>query len=346
MCMASKMYIDFVILYQFCIGSSLVKQINIDVVKVLTSVLKFIADATAMDLVPRFQERCLNFTTENLRFVITNLKKLSTAQLQLTEDDLKDLIICLKSSFTYGAKLLNIVLKTGEVSSLRGGAYNLVSELFNLIVAVEELLGYGCAARFFTVFQPWVPDLVLALGSYCLLEQTGDEVLHSSDFSENSTFHVPSWFHILARIELCELRSTGSDEEIEKVQHLNDFLAFKRLIDMMLKLLGGNTKILDAVGATFLTGSLNALQSKNVDTFLGVLHFVCGKLVRAEDTNWKELQLMLASLEKVYCAVEIEADKLDRCEDDRQKLYDAKALIEPIWTSFIYEERRNSMEEE
>ncbi|KAH6803385.1 hypothetical protein C2S51_031632 [Perilla frutescens var. frutescens] len=325
-------------------GASLTKQININVVKVLTSVLKFIVDATAMDLVPHYHERCLNFTTDNLRFVITNLKELAIAQLQLTEGDLKDLIICLKSSFTYGAKLLNIVLKNDEVSSLKGGAYNLVNELLDLIVAVEELLGYGCAARFSTVVQPWVPDLVLALGSYSLLEHTGDEGFSCS--SENSTFHVPSWLHILARIELCELRSTGSDEEIEKDQHLNDFLAFKRLVEMMSEVLSANTKILDAVGVTFLTGSLNALQSKNLDTVLGVLHFVCGKLVRAEDPNWKELKLMLASLEKVYRGVEIEADKLDSSEDDRQKLYGAKALLEPIWTSFIYDEKKDSMEEE
>ncbi|XP_057784459.1 uncharacterized protein LOC131001853 [Salvia miltiorrhiza] len=324
-------------------GTSLTKQININVVKGLTSILKFIIDATAMNLVPRYQERCLSFTTENLRFVITNLKELSTAELQLTEDDLKHLIICLKSSFTYGAKLLNVVLKAGEVSSLQQGAYNLVNEQLNLLVAVEELLGYGCAARFSTVVEPWVPDLALALGSYCLLEQAGDEGL-SFGSSENPTFHVPSWFHKLAWIELCELRSTGSGEEIEKVQHPNDFLAFKRLVETMSKLFSANAKLLDAVGVTFLTGSLNALRSKNLDTVLGVLHFVCRKLIRAED--WKELKLMLASLEKVYCKLETEADQQDISEDDRQKLYGAKALLEPVWTSFIYEERRHSMEEE
>lgn len=318
------------------------KQINITAVKGLTSILKFIIDATAMNLVPRYQERCLSFTMENLRFITTNLKEQSMAQLQLAEDDLKDLIICLKSSFTYGAKLLNVVLKAGEVSSLQRGAYDLVNELFNLLVAVEEFLGYGCAARFSTVVEPWVPDLALALGSYCLLEQMGVEGL-SFDSSENPTFHVPSWLHKLARIELCEL-STGSAEESEEVQHPNDFLAFKRLVETMSEVLRVNAKILDAVGVTFLTGSLYALRSKNLDTVFGVLHFVCRKLIRAED--WKELKLMLASLEKVYCELETEADKQDSSEGDREKLYGAKALLEPVWTSFIYEEGRHSMEEE
>lgn len=333
--------VKFVIVLRFCTGTSLTRQINVNTVKGLTSVLKFIVDATAMDLLPSYQERCLNFTTENLRFIIKNLRELSAALLQRGEDDLKDLIICLKSVFTYGAKLLNVVLKTSsEVLSLQRGAYNLVNELFNLIAAVEEFLGYRCATRFSTVVQPWAPDLALALGSHSLLEETRDEGLSS----ENPTSHVPSWLHILARIELYELKSTGSDEEDEKVQHPNDFLAFKSLVEMMSKLLNANTKVLDAVGVTFLTGSLNALQSKNIGTVLGILHFVCRKLVRVED--WKELKLMLASLEKVYRELETRADERDFSEDDVQKLYSAKTLLEPVWTSFIYEEGRNPMEEE
>lgn len=311
----------------------------VNTVKVLTSILKFVVDATVMDLVPHYQEWCLNFTTENLRFVIKSLRELSEALLQGGIDDLKDLIICLKSLFTYGAKLLNVVLKkSGEVLSLQRGAHNLVNELLNLTVAVEELLGYGCAARFSTVVQPWVPDLALALGSHCLLDETRGEG-YSSDSSENPTFHVPSWFHILARTELCELNSTGSDEENEKVQHPNDFSAFKSLVEMMSKLLSANTTILDAVGVTLLTGSLNALKGKNLDTVLGVLHFVCRKLVRVED--WKELKLMLVSLEKVYRELDTEAEKQDLSEDDMQKLYGAKTLLEPVWTSFIYEEGRD-----
>ncbi|KAI3451928.1 hypothetical protein Pfo_008593 [Paulownia fortunei] len=327
-------------------GTSLTKQIRMsNMVKTLTAVLKFIVDATTMNLAPRYQERCLNFTMENLKFIITNLREHFIAQLQFSEEYLKDIFICLKSSFTYGAKLLNVVLKTCEVSLPQAGAQSLVNELFNLIVSVEEFLGYGYAARFVAVVQPWVPDLILALGSCCLQKQTQDEGF-CSDSSENATFRLPSWFYILARIELCELRDTGSDEEIERVRHPKDFSAFKRLVETMSKLLKANNKILDAVGVIFLTGSLNALGSKNFNVFLGLLHFVCGKLVSADDREWKELKLMLASLEKIYSKVEIEAEELGNSEDDRQKLYSAKALIEPVWTSFIYDERRHSMEEE
>ncbi|KAL7141501.1 hypothetical protein ABFS83_08G057500 [Erythranthe nasuta] len=316
------------------------KQISIaTTVKTFTEVLKFIVDATAMNLTLHYQERCLNFTTETLKFITANLREHAVAQLQLTEEDLKDIFVCLKSSFTYGAKLLSIVLKTREDSSLpQAEAHSLVNELFNLIVSVEEFLGYGYGARFITVVQPWVPDLILALGSSFLLKETSSVV----DTYENATFS--SWFSILAKIELYELRETHSDEEIKNT---NDFTAFKRIVEAMSKLLKANEKILDAVGVVFLNCSLNALKNKNFDILLGLVHFVCVKLVGAEDCEWKELKLMLASLGEIYSKVGIdEAEEICKSEEDRQKLYSAKALLEPVWTSFIYNEARDSMDEE
>ncbi|KAL0343498.1 UNVERIFIED_CONTAM: hypothetical protein Sangu_1237200 [Sesamum angustifolium] len=327
-------------------GTSLTKQLRIsNMVKMLTAVLKFVADATAMNLVTRSQDRCLNFTTENVKFIITNLREHSIAQSHITEEDLKDIFICLKSSLTYSSKLLNIMLKACEDSSCQAGAYSLVNELFNLIVSVEEFLGYGYAARLVTVIQSWVPDMILALGSNCLGKQTPDKGI-CSDSSENAAFHLPSWFYILARVELCEQRDTNSDDDTEGDQHAKDFSAFKRLVERMSMLLKSNNKILDAVGAIFLTGSLSALQSKRFDLVLGLLHFVSVKLVSPEHTEWKELKLMLASIEEIYPKVEREAEELGNNESDRQKLYSAKALLEPVWASFIYDDRRHSMEEE
>lgn len=343
----SLTYIKCVNFGLFCLGTSLIKQTSIpNMVKTLTTVAKFIVDVTAMDLAPNYQERCLKFTTDNLKFIITNLRECSLAQLQFTEEDLKDIFICLKSSFTYGAKLLNIVLKTCEDSLPQPETHSLVNALFNLIVSVEEFLGYRCAVRFIVVVQTWIPDLILALGSSCLLKQTPEKGF-CCDTSDNATFGLPSWIYILAKVELCELRETretGSDEEIDRVWHSKDFSAFKKLIETMTELLKSNSKILDAVGVIFLTCSLNAIGSKKFDIVLGLVHFVCVKLVRAEDGEWRELKLMLASLGEIYSKVEIEAEELCNSEDDRQKLYSAKALLEPVWTSFIYEERMHSME--
>ncbi|KAK4416329.1 hypothetical protein Salat_2458400 [Sesamum alatum] len=327
-------------------GSSLTKQTRIsNSVKMLTAVLKFLVDATALNLVTCSQDRCLNFAIENVNFIITNLREHSIAQLQITEEDLKDMFVCLKSSFTYSSKLLHIMLKACEDSSCQAGAYSLVNELFNLIVSVEEFLGYGYAARLVTVIQPWVPDMILALGSNCLGKQTPEKGV-CSDSSENAAFRLPSWFYILARVEFCEQRDTNADDDTEKDQHAKDFSAFKRLVETMSMLLKSNNKILDAVGAIFLTGSLNALQSKKFEVVLGLLHFVCVKLVKPEDTEWKELKLMLASIEEIYSKVQPEAEELGNNENDRQKLYSAKALLEPVWLSYIYDESRHSMEEE
>ncbi|XP_011099369.1 uncharacterized protein LOC105177814 [Sesamum indicum] len=327
-------------------GTSLTKQLRIsNMVKMLTAVLKFVADATAMDLVTCSQDRCLNFTTANVKFIITNLREHSIAQLQITEEDLRDIFICLKSSLTYSSKLLNITLKACEDSSCQAGAYSLVNELFNLIVSVEEFLGYGYAARLVTVIQPWIPDMILALGSNCLGKQTPDKGVCSDSF-DNAAFHLPPWFYILARVELSEQRDTNSDDDTEGNQHAKDFSAFKRLIETMSMLLKSNNKILDAVGAIFLTGSLSALESKKFDVVLGLLHFVCVKLVRPEDTEWKELKLMLASIEEIYPKLERGAEELGNNKSDRQKLYSAKALLEPVWASFIYDKIRHSMEDE
>ncbi|KAL3646421.1 hypothetical protein CASFOL_011601 [Castilleja foliolosa] len=315
-------------------GPSLTKEIRLsNLLKTLTAVFKFIVDATIMNLAPpRYQERCLDFTTENLKFITTNLKELSVSQSQITEEDRKDIFTCLKSSFTYGAKLLNSVLQTCEGSLPQVGVQCLVNELFNLFVSVEEFLGYGFAIRFIQVVQQWIPDLILALGSDCLLKETQDE----------GTFSVPSWFYILARIELYELISDArSDEETESVRQPNDFPALKRLVKTMSELLKANKAALDAVGVKFLKGVLSALRSKDFDAVLGLLHFVCKKLVGTENRDWKDLKMMLAALEEIYSQVE-----MDEIKGGEEKLNTAKALIEPIWKSFIYDERMDVMEEE
>ncbi|KAL6498199.1 hypothetical protein OROGR_028596 [Orobanche gracilis] len=159
-------------------GTSLTEQIRLsNLVKALTAVLKFIVDATTMSLAPsHYQERCLNFATENLKFIIANLRELSVTQFQVTEEDRKDIFICLRSSFTYAAKLLTTALKAHEVLLPQAGGQVLADELFNLFVSVEEFLGYEFAARLIPIVQPWIPDLILALGSGFLLKETPEEV--------------------------------------------------------------------------------------------------------------------------------------------------------------------------
>ncbi|KAL3813686.1 hypothetical protein ACJIZ3_014954 [Penstemon smallii] len=312
-------------------GAHLTKQTNITrSVKMLTSVLKFIVEATAMDLVPNSQDRCLNFSTEMLKFITTKLKDQSISQLDFPEQDLKDIFNYVKSSFTYSAKLLNIVLKTPKVSLPHKEANTLVNELFNFIVSVEEFLGYRYAARFIAIVQQWLPDMILALVSSHMLKL-------SPEGANEISFSPPSWLYILARIELHELRDIGSDEETEKVNSTENFSAFKKLIEMMSELLKANYKVLDAVGVFFLGGSLKAFENKNFDVVLGLLRFVCVKLVGSEDGEWKEVKLISESLKEIYSKVETEAENASNNEEDRQNLNNVRTLLEPL-KMFMYEE--------
>ncbi|XP_059284214.1 uncharacterized protein LOC132037680 isoform X2 [Lycium ferocissimum] len=305
-------------------------------VKMLTAVLKFIADAHTMDLVHKSQEECLSFTLQNIKFVISSLRRSSDEELQFTEDMLKEIYLCLKSSFTYAAKLMNVVLKSfSEGSQPLWGAFDIANELLNLYVSIEECLGYGYAVRLFPAVKPWVPDLILALGSVNLMKQ-------SSSFSPKD---LPLWVSTLARTELAEQQDTSSDEEPDRISKTGDFKTFKKLVNLMVQLLRANYNVLDAVGPTLLNNLLVGLKRKNFGLVFGLLHFVCVKLVKHDEREWKDLTSMLTSLQQIYPQLELEEESCNG-ENARQELQSARALIEPVWRSYLCDDARNSFEEE
>ncbi|KAJ8531051.1 hypothetical protein K7X08_025782 [Anisodus acutangulus] len=318
-------------------GSDFTKQQRIlNVVKMLTAVLKFIADAHTMDLVHKSQEECLSFTLQNIKFIISSLRESSDEELQFTEHMLKEIYLCLKSSFTYVAKLMNVVLKSfSEASQPLWGAFDIANELLNLYVSIEEHLGCGYAVRLFPAVKPWVPDLILALGSTNLMKQT-------SSFSPKDD--LPLWVSTLARTELHE-QDTSSDEEPDRISKTGDFKTFKKLVNLMVQLLRANYNVLDAVGLTLLNNLLVGLQRKKFDLVFGILHFVCVKLVRHDEREWKELTSMLTSLQQIYPQLELEEESCSG-EDARQELQSARALVEPVWKCYLCDDVRNSFEEE
>ncbi|KAL3526878.1 hypothetical protein ACH5RR_011534 [Cinchona calisaya] len=314
---------------------------TLNMFKVLTAVLKFIVDATTMGMVDKNQEECIKFALEFINFIIMNLTKYSKGPLQFTEEDLRETFYCLKSSFTYAAKFLCLMLKSSSKASLFLPApFNLANELINLFVSVEECLGYGYAARLITAVKPWVPDLILALGSRHLLKQPSEGTASDCDTSS-----FPLWTTALAKIELYELGDNVPDEEVVCVSKSQRFPAFMKLVEMMVQLLRANSDVLDAVGLIFLDGSLVSLERKDFDRVLGLLHFVCMKLVRHEQ-EWEELELMLASVQGIYPRVEVERKELSNNVDERQTLESARALLEPVWTHYLSGEHRKQMEEE
>ena len=314
----------------------------------LTAMLKFIVDAATMSLVSNNDARFLKFTTIYIQYTISVIRRHSQEQSQFNDDDLRGTFLYLKSSLTYTAKFLNLVLaNTSETSPPPPEAYNLANFLLDLIISVESHLGSGYAARLVTTLKPWLPDLVLALGARHIMKQTLGEGTQSTD-SDHSELELPSWTSVLAKIELNELTNISSSEEAERVPEPDKHLSFKKLVGMITLLLKGNSSILDAVGKIFMTGSAVALESEDFGLLLGLLHFVCVKLVGHDHRGWKGLDMMLASLEGIYPEIERQVvGRPSSSEHGSQKLQKARELLEPIWINYTCEseESPSRMEE-
>lgn len=329
------------LVFGFHVGSRIKRVSNM--VKMLSAVLKFIVDASTMELVSHSQTRCLNFTLEYLEFIISGLRQHSRDHLQFKEDELKETFLCVKSSFTYATKLLNLVLKgSSETSPPQPEAYILSNKLLDLNISVEEHMGSGYAARIVAAAKPWLPDLILGLGSWNILKQSPRKsTRYFGPAHVKSSF--PAWPTILAKVELIEIGSEGGDDD---TVNSGEFPAFRKFVGMMIQLLRANHDVLDAVGVIFLTGSIVGLERKDFQLVLGLMHFVCAKLVGHNNREWGELKMMLESLQDIYPQIEREAEEPSNGEDGQQKLQSARELLEPIWMCHIFETGREPMEEE
>ncbi|KAJ9562309.1 hypothetical protein OSB04_007469, partial [Centaurea solstitialis] len=128
-------------------GSSFLEQKRIsNLIKLSTSLLKFITDSRTVGRANEHQETCLSFTRQYVEFVVLNLRQHSHGQLEFSKENLKETFLCLKSSFTYAAKLLNLDLtSSSEASPPLIEDHNLANNLFDFVISVEEYLGsrYG-----------------------------------------------------------------------------------------------------------------------------------------------------------------------------------------------------------
>ncbi|KAJ9170574.1 hypothetical protein P3X46_018672 [Hevea brasiliensis] len=314
-------------------------------VKMLTAVLKFIVDSTAMGFLSHLNRRCLSFTSSYVKHVIFVLGQQYFEGQQFKEDNLKDSIICLKSSFSYAAKLLNLILKDAtEASPPPQEAFDLANDMLDLITSFEIYLGSSFAAHLAAVAKSWLPDLILALGLGSILRHTPVESTYLTALS-HVKLHYPSWPLILAKAELFEMKEVNPDEDDHEVSDPEEFPMFKKFIEMIIPLLKRNPNILDAVGVIFLTHSVVGLERKDFALVLGLLHFVCVKLVGQEDKTWNELDMMLSSLPDIYPQIEREIEEQSN-EDARQKLLSARVLLEPVWLYHSYETGRFTVMEE
>ncbi|XP_047333692.1 uncharacterized protein LOC124937468 [Impatiens glandulifera] len=300
------------------VGGPVNKQQRIvNTVKILTAVLKFIVDATALNLISNNSERCLTFTIQYLEFIISNLSKHSSELLLSNEEDQKESVLCLKSSCTYAAKFLNLLAKSAKPSLPSTTINTLANHIFDLILTVELSLGSKNTTHILTAIKPWLPDMTLGLGS-------------TSSDSNSGNSQIPSWVSFITKIELSEL----SEEEIssgwEKVP------VFKKLIELAMKLLKGQMDIVDLVGMSLLKYVGIGLERKEFEFVLGLVRFICLKLVGNDEKLWKDDDLKLMPSYLMYIYKEIKREALDPSNDDdsRGLLQSAVELLEPACLNY------------
>ncbi|KAF5178279.1 Condensin-2 complex subunit g2 [Thalictrum thalictroides] len=303
-------------------------------VKMVTEVLKFIVDAITMCPIFEHQGKCLQFASACIQVIIPTLRKHSHGLAQLSED-LKGTLLCLKSSFTYATKLLNVVLKNyDDTSSPLPEAFTLANNLLNLVTSIESYFGSKNARCLIPAIKPWVLDLILALGSSHLLTNTPHD-RDPSIISQNSLCFFP-WLKVLGKLEFLDMNAHNEDEEASSISAVNKFSVFKDIIEMVVVVLRHNSKVLDSVGIIFLIGLATLLEREEYGLALGIVHFVCVKLVRHEHGEWEDLRLMLASLQELFPQIK-NSIKDSTSEEGRKVLESAEAFLEPVWTAYVSE---------
>ncbi|KAG8478434.1 hypothetical protein CXB51_028250 [Gossypium anomalum] len=309
-------------------------------VKMFTTVLKFIIDSIAMGFASRNHTGCLRFTSSYVQYIISCLRQLSKDKSQLKEEKSKECFMCVKSSFSYAFKLLNLVHNAAtEASPAPVESFYLANGLLDLIISGELFLGSTYAAQLVAAAKPWLPDLILALGSTSMHEQSIERPYLTA--LDHIKLHFPSWPLILAKIELAEMSEQDDLEEDDRVSE-PEFTEFKKLMGIIISLLKGNRSILDAVGVIFLATSVVGLDRKDFGLLLGLLNFICLKLIGQEDREWRGLDMMLVSLPDMYPRIEREIEEQDEEDESHDRLTNARALLEPVWFYHVYETQRFS----
>lgn len=314
-------------------------------VKMLTAVLKFVVEATASGITHHKHKKCLTFASAYLQYFTSTLGQHFHSELHT--EDMEETFVCIKSSFTYVAKLLNLVLKDAmESPPSPPEAYGLASDILDLIAITELHLGSKHTTRFAAVMKQWLPDLVLALGSTKISNKVPEDGGASLAAAGSVETQLPAWASMLAKSELYELTRGNRDEDAGEACKPVELPTFKKLAGMMVEMCKRNVSVHDAFGMVFLNVSTVGLERKEFGLFLGLVHFVCSKVVGQEvDVGWGELGMMVASLPAIYAKLEGEAAEAEGGEEWLM-LQTARELLEPVCNCYVNKTRNDSMREE
>jgi condensin-2 complex subunit G2 len=304
-----------------------------NVIMLGASILKFIVDTT-MKPVNDDKIRCLKFASSYIKYAVSSIKKHQEQSSSFKGDDLKDALLLVRSSFTYAAKLLHLVLSSSpEESSPPEEAFFLANDLLDLVPVVESFAGSRFALSIVSVLKQWLPVLLLGLVCQWLIglgphNEMAPNVFHFADSV------LPLWVTAVAKNELLDSKEPGQDEQSNLAAEGEDSPLCRKLAEMMTILLKkGSPRILDCVSGVLLSTFQLMLQRSEYDIVLGITRFVCDKLLGNNSLALEKLQLAPDFLRENFLEIDrYVRDELVDDDDSRQQLEKAKALIRSVLT--------------
>uniref|UniRef100_A0ACD6A6X9 Uncharacterized protein n=1 Tax=Avena sativa TaxID=4498 RepID=A0ACD6A6X9_AVESA len=302
---------------------------TIKVIMLGTSILKFIVDTTTMKLVNESKVRCVKFASSYTRYAVSAMKSHYESS-SLNGDDLKDILILARSSFTYAAKLIHLVLASStESSSPPKEAFILANNLLDLVPAVESFGGSKFALALASVVKQWLPVLILGLGCRLLIGPESEMANNTCNLGDSN---LPLWVAALAKNELLDAEEHRQDDQSEQGSEHQDSPSTRKLAEMMVVLLKkGSLRIMDSVGVILLSTLQLALKRAEYGIVLGLTRFVCARLLGSNSSASEHLQLTQDSLREKFFEIDRHCrDDLVNDEGARQQLESAKVLIQSV----------------
>ncbi|XP_073006413.1 uncharacterized protein [Typha latifolia] len=301
-----------------------------NLIKLVTMILKFFVDAATMKLAHHHQVRCLKFASAYIQHVLSAIRRHQQHEESLEGENSKDMLTLLRSYFSYAAKLLHLVLTSSDESlPPPREAFYLANDLLDLLPSVESCLGSKHASYFVSIAKQWLPVLVLGLGCNQLCEATykagGPSKL--GDFIGED---FPVWLAALGKAELVELNELSENEQATQITETKESV-FRKLVQMIVILLKkGSPRILDAVSSVFFAGLEVALERADSGLVLGLVHFICVKVLSKDCAVLDELKLTSSSLHEFFLQIERYLSDHDVDDGHRQELESARTLVRSI----------------
>ena len=304
---------------------------TINVIMLGTSILKFILDTATIKLVTDSKVRCVKFASAYTKYAVSAMKGHHESS-SFDGDDLKDILILTRSSFTYAAKLLHLVMyqaSSTENSSSLVEAFLLANNLLDLAPAVESFAGSRFALTLVSSVKEWIPVLILGLGCRWLIGTENEMADNTWNLGDSE---LPIWVVTLAKNELLDAEEAREDDQSEQGSGHEDSPSSRKLAEMMVSLLKkGSPRILDSVGGILLSAVQLALQKGEHSIVLGLTRFICARLLGSNSSASEKLQITLDSLRENFFEIDRHCrDNLVVDEGPRQQLESAKVLIQSV----------------